>query len=212
MYHDKEINALSNVYEILKGLDNTQIKRILDWVTGKFEMEKQPGLKADEREVEIASQPEPASEPEPTPVEAAEPAVEPIKKRRGRKPGKKKLIVEDPGPQETKTGITGLLKYDSLEAIFLASTVKTTGAKILLASAYLQENENFKELSSYDVTSRMKNIGQPIKHSTIAIKNLMSKKPPLLLQTGTFGSSKLSRKKFRVTEAGLRTARNYINE
>lgn len=208
MYHDPEINALSNVYETLKGLNNAQIKRILDWAAGKFALEKQPGLKAVEIKVEIASQPE----PEPLPVEAVEPAVEPLKKRRGRKPGKKKLIFEEPPPQATVTGITGLLKYDSLEEIFLSSTVKTTGAKILLAASYLQETENFKELTSYEITSRMKNIGQPIKHSTIAIKNLMSKKPPLLLQTGTFGSSKQSRKKFRVTEEGLRTARNYINE
>lgn len=32
MHPDNEINALNNVYETLKALDNTQIKRILVWV------------------------------------------------------------------------------------------------------------------------------------------------------------------------------------
>ena len=35
MSPDNEINALSNVYESLKGLNNAQIKRILEWITGK---------------------------------------------------------------------------------------------------------------------------------------------------------------------------------
>jgi hypothetical protein len=38
----------------------------------------------------------------------------------------------------------------------------------------------------------------------------MSKKPPLLFQTGTMGPGLKARRKFRVTEEGLRIARNYI--
>jgi hypothetical protein len=53
-------------------------------------------------------------------------------------------MVEETPPQPVESGITGFMKYDSLKEIFLASTVKTTGAKILLAASYLQENENFK--------------------------------------------------------------------
>lgn len=190
MYHDQEINALSNVYEALKGLNNDQIKRIIDWVTSKFSLDEPEAFTS--------------------PGEAAEPFVEPVKKRRGRKPGKEK-----PGVEETKpvaAGIKGFMKYDSLKEIFSASTAKRIGAKILLVAAYLQEKENFRELSSYDVSSRLKKIGEEIKNSSVAINGLMSKKPPLLLQTGTQGTSLKSRRKFRVTEEGLRIARNYINE
>jgi len=48
---DNEINALSNVYEYLKGLDNQQIKRILAWLTSKFDLDNHPGLKAVEKEL-----------------------------------------------------------------------------------------------------------------------------------------------------------------
>jgi hypothetical protein len=202
MYHDQEINALSNVYETLKGLNNDQIKRIIDWVTSKFSLDKPEAFEA----VKSAA----AVSPQPVPEETAEPVVEPVRKRRGRKPGKPVPGVE--ASQPVATGIKGFMRYDSLEEIFSAATAKRLGAKILLAAAYLQEKENFKELSSYDVSSRLKKIGEEIKNASVAINGLMGKKPPLLIQTGTLGVGLKSRRKFRVTEEGLRVARKYLNE
>ena len=161
MSPDNEINALSNVYESLKGLNNAQIKRILDWVKDKFDLEKQPGLKS--VETEAASPPGPGPLQVPLTVESAAPAEEPIKKRRGRRPGKAKTtaapqkkrrgrpptkvkpVEEKPGPQPAdSTVITGFIKYDNFEELLLFSTAKTNTAKILLAAAYLQENRNYK--------------------------------------------------------------------
>ena len=190
MYHDPEIKALSNVYEVLQGLDNDQIKRIINWVTGKFELDKHPDLKTGQKEVELP--------PQPAPVEAVEPSVEPIKKGRGRKPEQVRPVVEETQPQPVASGIKGFMKYDSLKEIFNASTTKKTGAKMLLAAVYLQEKENLKELSSYDISSRLKKIGEAVKHPSAAINSLIRKKPPLLLQTGTHGASVKSRRKFRV--------------
>jgi hypothetical protein len=202
MYHDQEINALSNVFETLKGLNNDQIKRIIDWVNSKFNLDKPEAFIAVTREAAVS--------PRPSREEAAEPFVEPVKKRRGRKP--KTAVPGIEASQPVASGIKGFMKYDSLKEIFSASTAKRIGAKILLAAAYLQEKENFKELSSYDVSSRLKKIGEDIKNASVAINGLMSKKPPLLIQTGTLGFGLKSRRKFRVTEAGLKVARKYINE
>jgi hypothetical protein len=202
MYHDEEINALSNVYESLKGLNNRQVKRIIDWVTSKFNLDKPEAIRA--------VTPEAAVSPQPVPQEPAEAFVEPVRKRRGRKPGKAMPGVEVSQP--VVSGIKGFMKYDALEEIFSASTVKRIGQKILLTAAYLQEKENFKELSSYDVSSRLKKIGKDIKNASVAINGLMSKKPPLLIQTGTLGVGLKSRRIFRVTEEGLKVAKTYINE
>ena len=202
MYHDEEINALSSVYESLKSLNNRQIKRIIDWVTSKFNLDQPEALTSDT--------PEAAVSPQPVPQEPAEAFVEPVRKRRGRKPRKAMPGVEVSQP--VVSGIKGFMKYDSLEEIFSASTVKRIGQKILLAAAYLQEKENFKELSSYDVSSRLKKIGEEIKNASVAINGLMGKKPPLLIQTGTLGVGLKSRRKFRVTEEGLKVAKTYINE
>ncbi|MGD2091158.1 MAG: hypothetical protein PVH61_33595 [Candidatus Aminicenantes bacterium] len=204
MYHDPEIKALSNAYEALKGLDNDQITRIIDWVTSKFELNQHPDLETGPGEVDLS--------PQPVPVEAVEPAAEPIKKRRGRKPGQVRRRIEETPPQPVAVALKGFMKYDSLEEIFNVSTTKKSGAKMLLAAAYLQEKENLKELSSYDISSRLKKIGEEVKHPSAAINSLIRKKPPLLLQTGTHGASAKSRRKFRVTEEGLRIAKKYINE
>lgn len=204
MYHDPEINALSNVYDALKALDNDQIKRIIAWVSGKLDLDKYPDLKTGQTGVDLS--------PPPAPIEAVEPAAEPVKKRRGRKPGQVRPMVEETQPQPVASGIKGFMKYDSLKEIFNASTTKRTGAKMLLAAAYLQEKENLKELSSYDISSRLKKIGEAVKHPSAVINSLISKKPPLLLQTGKHGTSEKSRRKFRVTEEGLKTAKKYINE
>lgn len=202
MYQDQEINVLSSVYETLKRLDNDQIKRIVDWVTSKFNLEKPEAVEAVKREAALSSQP---SLPE-----AAEPVLEPIKKRPGRKPR-----TAAPGfevSQPAASGIKGFMKYDSLEEVFSAAAAAKIGAKILLAAAYLQEKENFKELSSYEISSRLRKIGKDIKNSSVAINALMGKKPPLLIQTGTLGTSAKSRRKFRVTEEGLKAAKNYIKK
>ena len=202
MYQDKEISALSNVYESLKGLNNAQIKRIIDWVTSKFNLDDQAGI--------TDIQPGPAEPAVSEVVEPIQPVVEPVKKRRGRRPKGFRPDLEEPLPRVLLPVRKGLMKFETLDELFLASTIKTVVAKVLLAAAFLQENKNKKELSSYDISSSLKTSGQPLKNASIGINSLMSRKPPLLIQTGTFGDSKQSRRKFRVTEEGLRIARNYI--
>lgn len=204
MINDPEINALANVYDTLKGLNNAQIKRIMDWVTSKFDLDKQPGLKASEREV--------GPSPPPAPVEAAVPAVEPVKKRRGMKPGQKKLMVEEIQPQPFAEGRTGFMKHDTFEDLFFSSNAKTITAKILLAAAYLQEKKKIKEFGSSDINSLLKKIRLRVPNISASINNLMLKKPPLLIQTGKLGDSKQARRTYSVTEEGLRIARNYIND
>jgi hypothetical protein len=229
MCPDNEINALNNVYEAIKGFNNAQIKRILDWITGKFDLDKHPELKAVERRA--ASPPGPGPLPVPLIVEAAEPAEEPVKKRRGRRPGKAKTtaapvkkkrgrrsvkvksIVEEHVPQSTEAVvIQGFIKYDNFEDLLLFSTAYNNTAKILLAAAYLQEKKNLREFGSYDISTLFKSIGEEVSQPSTALNNLMSKDPPLVMQTGTQGPGVKSRRKFRVTEEGLRIARNYIKE
>ena len=194
MHTDSEINALSEVYEALKALNNAQIKRILDWVASKFDLDKQPFLKAVERE-------------------AAAPAGKPIKKRRGRRPGKMNPAEAIPGPQTAEgPEITGFIKYDNFEELLLFSNAHNNMAKILLAAAYLQEKKNLKEFGSYDISRLFKSIGEEVGQPSAYLNNLMGKNPQLLIQTGTQGTGEKSRRNFRVTEEGLRIARNYIKE
>jgi len=211
MYPDGEINALNNVYEALKCLDSAQIKRILDWVKDKFDPDKHPDLRAVEKEAAPASGPGPL--PEVPTLEAAEPALEKIKKKPGRPPAKDKSVIEKPVPQPAATpGTTDFIKYDNFEELLLFSKADTNTAKVLLAAVYLQEKKNLKEFGSYDISTLFKSIGEEVNQPSSSLNNLMKKNPPLMLQTGTHGPGLKSRRKFRVNEEGLRIARNYIKE
>ena len=217
MYPDSEIHALSSVYDELKGLNNSQIKRIIEWIGSKFELDKYPDLKAIEREGTLSPAPAPAAKPKRR--KAAAPVVERVKKRRGRRPAKEITVEEKPVPQPAQSaqpageaGITPFSKYEDFEALLLFSQAKTSSAKILLAAAFLQEKKNYKEFSSYDITSLFKSIKEEVSQPSTALNNLMSKNPPLLLLTGTQGPGLKARRNFRVTEEGLRIARNYIKE
>ena len=211
MYPDSEINALSNVYEALKGLNSAQIKRILDWVKDKFDPDKHPDLRAVEKDAVPTSGPDPL--PEASTVEAAEPAFETVKKKPGRRPAKDIPVIEKPAPQPASAlGTTGFIKYDNFEELLLFSKANTNTAKVLLAAVYLQEKKNLKEFGSYDISTLFKSIGEEANQPSSSLNNLMRKNPPLMFQTGTQGPGLKSRRKFRVTEEGLRIARNYIKE
>jgi hypothetical protein len=220
---------LNDVYESLKGLDNAQINRIIDWVKDKFALENPPGLAVLERD--SAPPPGPGPLPEAPTVEVAEPGAAPVKKRRGRPPGKTKTtaapfkkrrgrppaktipVEEEPIPQAAGSPvIQGFLKYDNFEELLLFSTANTNTAKILLAAAYLQEKKNYKDFVSYDISCLFKEIGEKIGQPSPALSYLMSKKPPLVIQTGTEGPGLKARRKLRVTEEGLRITGNYIKE
>lgn len=202
MYPDNEINALSKVYESLKELNNDQVKRIIDWVTSKFNLDKHPDLKAVEREVG----------PSPAQVESDEAAVKPVIKRRGRPPAETKLTTGEEQPGTEALGIPVFMRYDTFEDLFFASDAKTITAKILLAAAYLQEKKNIKEFGSSDLNAMMKKIGQVVQNISASINILLVKKPPLLMQAGKSEVKKHARRAYCVTEEGLRIARNYVND
>jgi len=204
MYPDDEINALSKVYDSLKGLNNAQVKRIIDWVTSKFALDMHPDLKVVERKVEPS--------PEPAPVESAEAVVIPGKKRRGRPPAKVRLTTVEEQPQTTAPETTGFDQYDTFEDLFFSSDARTITAKILLAAAYLQEKKKIKEFGSSDLSAMMKKIGQVVQNISASINVLLMKKPPLLIQAGKSEAKKHARRSYCVTEEGLRIARNYIND
>jgi hypothetical protein len=53
---------------------------------------------------------------------------------------------------------------------------------------------------------------EEVSQSSAVLSSLLGKNPPLLVQTGTQGTREKSRRNFRVTEEGIRIARNYIKE
>ena len=205
MYQDPEISAMSQVFEALSGLDNAQIKRILDWITSKFgiveaEITETP-VERPSVEGEVETQVQPVKQ------ETVEVDVSPIEQG---STAEEDTIQPPAEPKALSTKGLGLKRYKTIENLFLGANVTTVASRILLAAAYLQEKLNYKEVSSFDINSRLKKLGYGISNITTAINGLLSKKPPLMKQTKKEGSSKQAKRKFVVTEEGLEAAKTFL--
>ncbi len=105
----------------------------------------------------------------------------------------------------------GLKRYKTIENLFLSSNTKTVSSRILLAAAFLQEKLNFTEIGSYDVNSRLKKMGYGVANITTALASLFKKNPPWLQYVQKEGDdSKQSKRRFIVTEEGLKVAKSYL--
>ena len=180
---DPELDAMSQVFESLKDLDKKGIKRIIHWVKDRFCL---TGVR-------------PADELTIQPVQG-----ETVVIRTGTRTEPMVKTVEK------TTGKKDLIHYDTVLDLFSESNVKKVTAKILLMAAYLQERNNFKEISSYDINFRLKRIGHGVPNISSLINGILRKKPPLLVQLDSESTSKQSRRKFTVSEEGLKLARSYI--
>lgn len=184
MVLDPEISAMSEALEALMYLDNGERKRIVDWITARF--------KLDEPYV-----------PGQTAVETLE---RPPMSRSGRlKPGPKKRTEADSQPREKD-----VTQYDTVMDLFAEANAKKVSSKILLMAAYLQEKLNIKEISSFDINSRLKRIYHGVTNISSSINGLLNRDPQLMAVIEKPGEGKGSRRKFKVTDEGLRLANSFL--
>jgi len=181
---DPEISAMNDVLEAFKYLDNGERKRIVDWLTARFKLDEPfvPGQTA----VETIERP-------------------PIPRPTRLKPGPKKKTEADGPPLEKD-----VTHYDTVMDLFAEANAKKVSSKILLMAAYLQEKLNIKEISSFDINSRLKRIRHGVTNISSSINGLLNRDPKLMDVIEKPGSGKGSRRKFKVTDEGLRIANGFL--
>jgi hypothetical protein len=102
--------------------------------------------------------------------------------------------------------------YDTVMDLFSDATAKKSTSKVLLMASYLQERHSFKEITSYEINFRLKRIGHKVTNISSLINSLLNRRPHLLIQVGADTHKKQARRKFRVTEDGLKEARSFLNK
>jgi len=229
MNYDPEIIALNNVYEVLRDLNQAQINRIINWLKDKFGLDL-PELislnaNASFPASKIAGNSRPTAgneseQPETTYQNFNHARVidESLRKDGGARyrnnlngqEYKENLPINGPSVV-VRTALPGFMKFEHLEDVFDVVKVKKGTEKVLITAAFLQEGKNNKELSSYDISSNLKRIGTPLVHVSGLINSLMTRTPPYLVEIGKYSYGKHGRRKFRVTEDGLKAAHRYIN-
>jgi hypothetical protein len=116
--------------------------------------------------------------------------------------------IEERG-KATKKDLTD---YESIADLFAAANLKRATAKIILMAAYMQERLNFKEMTSQDITNRLKRVDKSIRNVSVSISNILLKKPPVMIAIKKEGDAMQGRRKFRVTNEGVALARKYLED
>jgi hypothetical protein len=175
-----EILTLSNIYEVLKGLDKPQLKRIFHWVKDKFDI--QDGT--------IYFDPPPSG--------LVQIDMNPIP-----------VVEIEQNPEEALPKKKGLDDYDMVLDLLTESKANKTTQKILLIAAFLQVRFKYTEISSHDISFRLKRMGHEVKNLMIPLSEILKKKPPLMFEVPQDQFVK-TKKKFIVTNRGLKVAASYL--
>ncbi len=183
---DPEISAMNDVLDALKTLDNAQRKRIVDWITARFKLKGAGAF-----QVPVVEQSTAAAE--------TAPPVEPMP-----------VVKKTRKPRAKKTDEKDITNYETVLDLFSESNVKKVSHKILLMAAYLQEKLKFEEISSFDINSRLKRIKHGVTNISSSINGLLKKSPKVFDVIEKPGEGKTTRRKFRVTEAGLKQVRSFL--
>ncbi|MGE5342364.1 MAG: hypothetical protein ACM3SY_12885 [Candidatus Omnitrophota bacterium] len=194
--HDQEIVALSETFDALKKLDKPKIRRILNWIRDRLDIMEGKTFGEISPELSLSESPE-----APLP-----------KNKNNKKLTRNKKMKPEPAPKTRgKSGKKTIADYDSVNDLFKDANLKRVSDKILLMAAYLQEQQNYKELSSFDINLRLKRLGVGVPNISSSINGIMNKKVKLLEEiTKKEGNAKAMRRKYRVTEEGLKVANNYL--
>lgn len=192
MQLDPEISAMNETLDALKNLDNGQRKRVVDWITARYRLNEVSKFETPEEEKQTET------------AEIEEPTEKAVGRKRGRKPKARKVRAAGMDKSDIKN-------YETVLDLFSEANVKKVSSKILLMSAYLQEKLKFEEISSFDINSRLKRIKHGVTNISTAINGLMKKSPQLLMEIEKPGEEgKSPRRKFRVTEEGLKLAKTFL--
>jgi hypothetical protein len=84
--------------------------------------------------------------------------------------------------------------------------------KALVAAYWLQEVSQINPFDAKSANDELKHLGYPIGNIARALGLLGEGQPRLVIQVSTSGSSKQARKKYRLTEEGIRRVRAMIAE
>jgi hypothetical protein len=101
------------------------------------------------------------------------------------------------------TGL-GAEKFESLGDFFDALDPQTEADRVLAVGYWLQVVQGASDFESFPVNKELKNLGHTVSNITRALDTLISQTPRLVLQVSKTGSSKQSRKKYKITREGIK--------
>lgn len=101
--------------------------------------------------------------------------------------------------------------YEHFADIYDAVAPTTDPERVLVAAFWVQEILGKAPFGSQELNKLLKDLGHGVGTINKAMSSNMSKKPALVLQVSRGGSSQQARKKYKLTEAGVRAIRDRLS-
>jgi hypothetical protein len=95
---------------------------------------------------------------------------------------------------------------------FVASVQpETEYDRVLAVGFYLQSVLDQPDFDSYTITTQLKDLGYQVTNITRVFDDLMKRNPTMAIQTKKTGTSRQARKRYRLTQHGLRYVQSRAN-
>ena len=94
--------------------------------------------------------------------------------------------------------------YERISDLMDAASPATIVDHVLVASYWFQAIKGQENFTGQEVNSELKDLGHPSSNITDSYNTLISRKPPAVRQVQKTGASRQARKKYRLTEVGIR--------
>jgi hypothetical protein len=101
-------------------------------------------------------------------------------------------------------------EYGRISDLMDAANPTTTADHVLVASYWFQILQGQEDFTSQAVNSELKDLGRESKNITDSFNTLMKRTPPAVRQVQKSGSTRQARKKYRLTEPGIRAVQRMI--
>jgi hypothetical protein len=106
------------------------------------------------------------------------------------------ISTDEPGNPEKR--------FSSFGEFFDAAQPKNPAENVLIAAYWIQFIQQNPDLTGHAINSELKHIGHEASNVTASLSQLMNRRPALALQIRKSGKSQQSRKKYKLTEAGIK--------
>jgi hypothetical protein len=116
------------------------------------------------------------------------------------------------GPQESSESVheVAATVFETAAELMAAANPRTDTEKVLVTGYWFQVIQNQSDLESQAINTELKHQGHGIKNVTTAFSGLINQKPQLVIQLRKAGTSKQARKKYKLTNEGIKKVQRMI--
>lgn len=107
----------------------------------------------------------------------------------------------EPGPSSS---------FSSLPDLYSAVSPASDSSRALVVGYWFQVMQGEQDLDGFQINKELKHLGHGVSNITTALTGLIERKPQLVIQTRKSGNSKQARKRYRLTDAGIKAVERMI--